>query len=78
LLFRYADGSPNFHIGVRVLVVVKHILTTKMFWRSRMKRNYSPNLRRESIKSKKEMNQSHSGTHLTTYERRLHWEIEQY
>jgi len=61
-----------------VPVVVKHILETKMFWRSRMKGKYSQNLRRESIKSKKEMNQYHSGTHLTTCERRLRWEIEQY
>jgi hypothetical protein len=33
---------------VRVLVVVKHMATAKMFWRSRMKWHYSPNLWRES------------------------------
>ena len=42
MLLRYADGSPDFRIDVRVLVVVKHMLKAKMFWRSRIKRHYSP------------------------------------
>jgi hypothetical protein len=49
LLFRYADGSPDFRIGVHVLVVVKHMSVAKMFWRTCMKWHYSPDLQAESI-----------------------------
>ncbi len=104
MLLRYADGSPDFRIDVHVFVIVKHMAMAKMFWRSRMKGHYSPNLWRESTIfrdgeshsyvlhgksvhssttravrcSKKEMNQSHSGTHLTICEGLFALGIEQY
>jgi hypothetical protein len=43
LLVRYADGSPDFRMDVRVPVVVNRMATPKMFWRSRMKSHYTPN-----------------------------------
>jgi len=48
LLLRYADGSPEFRIGVHVLVVVKRMVTAKMFWRTCMKGHYSPDIQAES------------------------------
>jgi hypothetical protein len=48
IALRYADGSPEFRIGVHVLVVVKHIAIAMMFWRTCMKWHYSPDLQAES------------------------------
>jgi hypothetical protein len=48
LLVRYADGSPDFRMGVVVLVVVKHMAMSKMYWRTFMKWHYSPDLWGES------------------------------
>jgi len=48
LLVRYADGSPDFRMRVHVPVVVKHMSTAIMFWRTCMKWHYSPDLQAES------------------------------